>query len=162
MLDVHFFFYASFFMRLWLSPHLAYLKKTLRMLGLDVRIGGKTLLGWTPEDRFVQPARYPLPLRGAAAVTLKTETEPDQIREILQALDLSPDPARLLGRCLRCNLPLTPLQSGDLVPYRKQIPVYILETQRHFNRCPGCGRIYWPGTHARNMLKRLRELGLVE
>ncbi|MCU0578084.1 MAG: Mut7-C RNAse domain-containing protein [Desulfobacterota bacterium] len=151
-----------FSMRLWLSPHLAYLKKTLRMLGLDVRIRSKSRSGWLPNDRFIHPDRYPSWNTEAGAITLKTETEAEQVREILQALDLRPDPDRLLGRCLRCNLPLTPLQSEDLAPYRDQIPVYILQTQRHFNRCPGCGRIYWPGTHARNMLARLQELGLVE
>src|SRR5512141_1167036 len=97
----------SFPMRLWLSPHLAYLKKTLRMLGLDARIWPKGRVGWAPEDRFIQPVRYPLPLKGVSALTLKTESETDQVREILQGLDLRPDPARLLGRCLRCNLPLT-------------------------------------------------------
>jgi uncharacterized protein with PIN domain len=151
-----------FSMRLWLSPHLAYLKKTLRMLGLDARIWRKGGSGWTSEDRFIQPARYPLLLKGVTALTLKTENPTEQVREILQALDLRPAPDRLLGRCLRCNRPLTPLQSEDLAPYRDQIPVYVLQTQRHFNRCPGCGRIYWPGTHARNMMASLRSLRLIE
>jgi len=152
----------SFLMRLWLSPHLAYLKKTLGMLGLDVRIWEKGRPGWTPGDRYIHPARYPQPREGVEAVALETENAMDQVREILAALDLRLDPACLLGRCLRCNLPLTPLLSEDLISYRHRIPVYILQTQRGFKRCPGCGRIYWPGTHARNMLARLRELGLVE
>jgi hypothetical protein len=150
-----------FSMRLWLSPHLAHLKKTLRMLGLDVRIRPTGRTGWFPGDRFIYSARYPAPSTEAGTITLKTESQTDQVREILQALDLRPDPDRLLGRCLRCNLPLTPLSATDLAAYRDRIPVYILQTQRQFNRCPGCGRVYWPGTHARNMLRCLRELGLV-
>ena len=149
-------------MRLWLSPHLAYLKKTLRMLGLDVRIRAKGRTGWLPGDRFIYPVRYPSPSEEAGTITLKTEKKMDQVREILQALDLRPDPDRLLGRCLRCNLPLTPLTAADLSTYRDRIPVHILQTQRWFNRCPGCGRIYWPGTHARNMLKNLRDRGIFE
>jgi uncharacterized protein len=148
-------------MRLWLSPHLAYLKKTLRMLGLDARIWPKGRLAWAPGDRCIQPVRYPLPVKDRPVLTLETENQTDQVREILQALDLQIDPNRLLGRCLRCNLPLTSLLATDLAAYRDRIPVYILQTQRRFHRCPGCGRVYWPGTHARNMMQRLRESGLV-
>lgn len=149
-------------MRLWLSPHLAYLKKTLVMLGLDVRVWRKGLPAWAPGDRTIQTARYPLPVKDRPVLTLEAERETDQVWEILQALDLQVDPNRLLGRCLRCNLPLSPLSATDLAAYRDRIPVYIRQTQRRFKRCPGCGRVYWPGTHARNMLKRLQELGLVE
>jgi uncharacterized protein with PIN domain len=39
---------------------------------------------------------------------------------------------------------------------RLQVPAYVFKTQSHFKRCPGCRRIYWGGTHRRNIYQRLK------
>ena len=77
-------------MRLWLAPHLAHLVKTLRILGLDTRLWRRGRTGWTEEDRIIQQERYPLPVRGVTVITLKTEFELSQVREILKALKSPP------------------------------------------------------------------------
>jgi len=55
-------------------------------------------------------------------------------------------------RCLECN--------GVLVAVRKEdredsIPPHVYRTQTTFSQCPGCGRLYWPGTHYQAMRRRL-------
>jgi hypothetical protein len=38
------------------------------------------------------------------------------------------------------------------------VPEHVLATQSEFMGCPGCGRIYWGGSHADRMLARLSRL----
>jgi uncharacterized protein len=76
-----------------------------------------------------------------------------QIREVLGGLDLQPDPARRMTRCLICNEPLE-----DVPKERVEglVPAYVLGTCDRFRRCHACGRIYWPGTHPERVEEYLR------
>ena len=148
-------------MRLWLAPHLAQLKKVLRMAGLDTRIWKKGVGGFEPEDRVVQSVRYPLPVKGVTVVSLVSVEKGEQLREVFNALAFKPDRTDLLGRCIRCNHPLKRLNSEDLACFQSRIPIYIRQTQRHFSHCERCTRIYWQGTHARNMIRRMEESGII-
>src|SRR3954465_9351982 len=40
---------------------------------------------------------------------IRSDVVDEQVRQVLDGLGLRPAPARLLGRCLRCNAPLEPL-----------------------------------------------------
>ena len=97
-------------------------------------------------------------LAGAGGLLIQaTEVEP-QVAEVIERLALSPSSDDLLSRCLECNTRLVdrPKDSvGGLVP------AYVFARHDHFVGCPGCGRIYWQGSHADRMLARLgRMLGL--
>jgi uncharacterized protein with PIN domain len=35
------------------------------------------------------------------------------------------------------------------------VPPYVYLTQERFAICPSCNRVYWHGTHADEMLKRI-------
>jgi hypothetical protein len=148
-------------MRLWLAPHLAHLKNMLRMAGLDTRIWKKGAGGIEPEDRVIQLLRYPLPVKGVTVVSLVSGERGEQLREVFKTLPFQPDRTGLLGRCIRCNHPLKRLNSDEVAQFQSRLPVYILQTQRQFNRCDRCGRIYWRGTHARNMMRRMEEWGII-
>jgi uncharacterized protein len=148
-------------MRLWLAPHLAHLTKFMRMAGLDTRIWKKGVGGIEPEDRVFQLLRYPLPVKGATVISLVSEESGEQLREVFNALAFKVDRTGLLGRCIRCNRPLKRLNSEEVARFQSRLPVYILQTQRHFKRCEQCGRIYWQGTHARNMMRRMEEWGII-
>ena len=148
-------------MRLWLAPHLAHLNKILRMAGLDTRIWRKGVGGFEPEDRVVQSIRYPLPVKGVAVVSLVSVERAEQLRELFKALAFKPERTGLLSRCIRCNQPLKRLSSEEVARFQSLIPLYVRQTQRHFSRCERCGRIFWGGTHARNMVSRLEEWGII-
>lgn len=81
---------------------------------------------------------------------------PDQLRQVVRRFAIEPS-ARLLSRCLRCNEELREVKKESL---RGRIPDYVFRTQEHFQRCPACGRIYWPATHREEMTRRLREMGI--
>ena len=55
-------------------------------------------------------------------------------------------------RCLECNGVLVPVRKED---HKDSIPPHVYRTQTAFSKCPGCGRLYWPGTHYESMRRRL-------
>ena len=80
-----------------------------------------------------------------------------QLRQVLGQLAIVPDPARLLSRCLRCNLPLVAL---DAELARERVPPYVASTRERFRECPRCGRVYWSATHVERMRERLAAFGV--
>jgi len=90
-------------------------------------------------------------------ILIRSDVVAEQVRQVLEALGVTPDPGRLLGRCLRCNEPLARL---DPEVARSRVPPWGARTQQEFRGCPRCSRIYWPGTHAARMRERLEAMGL--
>jgi uncharacterized protein with PIN domain len=43
-----------------------------------------------------------------------------------------------------CNSVLEPISHDQAA---QLVPPHVLRTQLEFRRCPGCGRVYWPGSH---------------
>jgi uncharacterized protein len=150
--------------KLFADAMLGALARWLRALGLDVAYDpalddpelvaravaeGRTLL--TRDRRLVQRrlARDHL-LIGSGRVA-------EQLRQVLDAFGVQPDPAFFFSRCLRCNLPLAPLAAAAA---RSRVPPYVARTQQEFRICPGCGRIYWRGTHVDRMRRWLAATGV--
>jgi uncharacterized protein with PIN domain len=90
--------------------------------------------------------------RGLHALLIQSEVLEEQVREVQDALGPPPDPA--LSRCAVCNAALASVSSKEVAD---KVPPYILRTQSDFRRCPGCGRVYWPGTHVDEMREQLGE-----
>ncbi len=63
--------------------------------------------------------------------------------------------SRLFTRCLMCNSELVPV---DKKAIKDRVPIYTHLTQDRFYECPGCGRVYWPGTHKDSMLEFISSL----
>ena len=55
-------------------------------------------------------------------------------------------------RCLVDNIRLEPANDADLA----RIPEQSRLLPGPFRKCPGCGRIFWPGSHVRRMRARLQ------
>jgi uncharacterized protein len=87
--------------------------------------------------------------RGVQALLIHAETLNEQIAEVRAALGSDPQP---FGRCPECNSPLVALPHAEA---HGLVPPYVWETQTAFERCTGCGRIYWKGTHWPGMQGRL-------
>ena len=86
-------------------------------------------------------------LRPSRAIAIESDAPLDQLRQVIAALAL-PAPAELFTRCLVCNDVLSPVPEAERV-------AAVPEAARHLpgpvRRCPHCGRVYWPGSHARRM-----------
>jgi uncharacterized protein with PIN domain len=70
-----------------------------------------------------------------------------QLRELVGALGLAPPP-ELFTRCLLCNAPLRVLPREQALPL---LPEGVRELPGPVRQCPGCGRLYWDGSHVRRM-----------
>lgn len=90
-------------------------------------------------------------LRPDRAVLITDDAPLDQLRQVVDACGLTP-PAGLFRRCLVCNAelrPATPDEAATLVPVASRgLPGQV-------SRCPGCGRVYWEGSHTRRMRETL-------
>lgn len=75
----------------------------------------------------------------------------EQLREISNALNID-WLYKPFSRCMICN---TELEQLDLNQWYK-LPEDIQEKCEVAYKCPGCERIYWPGTHVDRMIKQLR------
>jgi uncharacterized protein with PIN domain len=74
----------------------------------------------------------------------------EQVRQVLRAFDIKE--FSVFSRCLECNAPLETVGKEAVA---ERVPPYVYQTQERFAVCPSCNRVYWHGTHADQMLKRL-------
>lgn len=76
------------------------------------------------------------------------ETKPArQLVEVLRRFDLV-ERARSFTRCIVCNGVLQPVAKEDVL---ERLPPRTREHYEDFSRCPGCGRVYWRGSHYSRM-----------
>jgi uncharacterized protein len=142
------------------DAHLGGLARFLRMLGFDTEHrnafddaeirrlaceGSRIVL---TRDRELLKCREIR--RGCYVRALKPEA---QLQEVASRYGLAPR-ARPFTLCLHCNLELEPL-SRDAVAHR--VPEKVLLLHPAFTHCPGCDRVYWPGSHYERMRARLRQ-----
>ncbi len=89
--------------------------------------------------------------RGVQALFIDSQVLDEQLAQVTAAF---PRPAESgPARCSVCNTVLTSARPEELVD---RLPAYVLRKHRDFRRCPGCGRVYWPGSHWQTMQARLR------
>ncbi len=74
----------------------------------------------------------------------------EQMREVTEALGLGFHYG--FSRCIECN---EPLRHTSKESARDRVPPFVFSTQDRFLVCPKCTRLYWRGTHWRNMSAEL-------
>lgn len=75
----------------------------------------------------------------------------DQFLEVCRTFGIKPL-ALAFTRCLLCNGLLSPASRQEIL---LEVPARVLEHQRSFWRCLGCGKIFWQGTHHKRLSARL-------
>ena len=95
--------------------------------------------------------------RGLRTLFIQSEVLEEQVREAQDALGPPPHPA--LSRCSVCNVVLEAASPAEIAD---RVPPYVLRTQTEFHHCPGCGRVYWPGTHLQAMREQMERFNSEE
>jgi len=143
-------------LRLLADGMLGRLAKWLRLLGYDTayendaddlhlarraRAEGRVLL----TRDHVLAAR-----RGLRTLLIESEVLEEQVRQVQGTLGPPAEPPR--SRCPLCNLLLEPATGAEVAD---RIPSYVLRTHERFRVCPGCGRVYWEGSHIEQMRQQM-------
>ena len=145
-------------LRLLADGMLGKLSKWLRLLGYDCaydNVAGDPELARRAraESRVLLTRDRELAARrGLRALLIQSEILENQLRELQAALGPPPHPP--LSRCAVCN---TALETAAPTEITARVPPYVLRTQAEFHHCPGCDRIYWPGSHFRGIRDRIEK-----
>ena len=138
------------------------LAKWLRVLGFDVlffskaedrelaalaRREGRVLL--TRDSGLIERAA-----KRPDRLFIRSDDWQDQVVQVLDEFGLW-DEVRAHSRCLACNLPLKTLSPERA---RNLVTPYVAEHAAAFALCPGCGRVFWQGSHAGDMARTIGRL----
>jgi uncharacterized protein with PIN domain len=134
------------------------LARWLRLLGFDTAYSGEAA-GYRLVHRARAEGRVLVTRRVAAsalpwapAVFLESDSVEEQLAQLALLYRL---PGRPLTRCSGCN---TPLEEASRVSVRGEVPPFVYKTAPAFSRCPGCGHVFWQGTHYARIRERWEEL----
>lgn len=91
--------------------------------------------------------------RGVRTLLIESQVLEEQLRQVQSELDFEAAPS--FSRCPVCNEVLAPLSREAA---RARVPAYVARAHDRFRLCPGCGRVYWRGSHWQQMEERLASL----
>jgi uncharacterized protein with PIN domain len=86
---------------------------------------------------------------------IKDNNSMNQLKEVIEHYNLQIKPNNIFTRCLICNQKLKGI-SPELA--QGKVPEYIANTEKSFSLCPQCKRIFWKGTHLKNILQKINKL----
>jgi len=107
---------------------------------------GRTLL--TRDNMLIQKAK------GMESLFIESETWKKQVEQVLKEFKLWKS-ARPYTRCIECNVGLRNLPKKKAV---NLVAPFVYEHATSFALCPKCGRIFWQGTHFRDMEFKIEEI----
>jgi uncharacterized protein with PIN domain len=132
------------------------LSKLLRIIGIDSAYsneGMAILLSARRERRIIVTRNNRL--RGRKDVFFMDAVKPEQqLHDLVQAYDLWAD-IKPFTRCVLCNEKLVLVEKESV---RDKVPYFTYKNFEEYAQCPGCGRIYWKGSHYENMMSEVETL----
>ena len=137
------------------------LAKWLKVLGFDViylnRASDAELLRLARRDKRTLLTRdHPLleSAKNIRSLLIASEDWPAQLAQVLDAFKLR-SAIKPCSRCLACNVPLESLPKKKA---RNLVTPFIYEQASSFAVCPSCGRVFWPGTHYKDMDSKIETI----
>ncbi|MGO9116282.1 MAG: Mut7-C RNAse domain-containing protein [Desulfomonilaceae bacterium] len=127
------------------------LAKWLRILGFDAAYPRSA----PTADRYFVTTRKQKGILQIIIVTANDSMQ--QLKQVLTAISVRPDPSMFFSRCLICNIPVVEISRADAAG---QVPEEIFGSRSEFHECPRCRRVYWEGSHLSRMSRRLKSVGL--
>jgi uncharacterized protein with PIN domain len=147
--------------RFVLDSQLGRLSVYLRMLGFDTLYSGdyrdaELVRISLAEHRTLLTRDRDLLMRGAVThgYFVRQKAWREQLIDILRRFDLAGCICPLT-RCLVCNEPLEVVAKEAV---SERVPPRSRDHCDQFWQCPGCGRLYWNGSHHRRMLCFIDEI----
>ncbi|GEM_PF-830899 len=139
--------------------HLAKVARYLRLLGFDTLyrhdIDDDELLALTGCGRVGLTCDRRLQARAPGRIVLlRCEAAERQVQKVAAIFDLGRY-AHPFRRTLCCNRPVAAVPKERACAV---VPVATCRWRAGYWKCPKCGKIYWQGTHAKRMRRKIVEL----
>ena len=134
------------------------LARWLRVLGFDspcIHLRDEAHIAGLIAEEFIPVTRNTRLQALAGVLSIVSDKPLDQMKEAIGALGIKIGEVRLLHRCLVCNAALLAVSRQEVFA---SVPDFTYETHSSFYRCPGCSRVYWPGSHKGRMIERLERM----
>lgn len=154
-------------MRFLCDQMLGTLAKWLRLLGFDTfyassDISDDELLDIAEKERRILITRDKQLIKRAEKNGLKvTKIETYdlilQIKKVLQDNHIVFNENDILSRCSTCNTVLEKVSKEEI---KDLVPDRVFQNHEVFWHCPGCGKIYWLGSHYNNMRETIQKIRL--
>jgi len=145
--------------RFFADAMLGRLARWLRILGYDTsyeaHVEDAALVRRAlQEERVILTRDRALPeeFRVPAVVLVEAERPEEQLRELVTRFQLDTE-GRLFTRCSRCNAGLESVPRDQIA---ERVPTRVLRDHDRFKLCPGCGRVYWEGSHVDHIRSAIR------
>jgi len=130
--------------------------KWLRLLGYDTIIysgvAGLAMLNQSlREKRIVLTRRRDLMERqfSGRIMLVPDGNVVNQLHFIIEKVPLKINQEKMYRFCLQCNNLLIVAPKNEV---KDCVPSYVYDNYTNFTRCPGCGKVFWQGTHLRNAM----------
>jgi uncharacterized protein with PIN domain len=137
------------------------LAKWLKILGFDAlffsRIEDDELLAiagregrilLTKDTGLIQKAKH------AETLFLESEEWQEQVPQVLEHFELW-EKVNPHTRCIDCNMKLKNLPKKNA---KNLVSSFVFEHADAFALCPNCGRVFWRGTHFKDMEAQIEEI----
>lgn len=148
-------------MRFAVDCMLGKLAKWLKILGFDTvflnRIEDEELISISREEERVLLTRdtgIMSRTKDFRSLFINSEDWHEQVRQVLDELGIR-DEVKPYSRCIDCNTALKELSRPGA---KNLVTPFVYEHADAFSLCPDCGRVFWRGTHFKNMEIKLNRL----
>ncbi len=137
------------------------LARWLKVLGFDVlffsRVEDHELLAIAQKENrtlLTRDTALAQRAKGVRSLIVSSEKWKEQVHEVLDKYHLWGE-VSAYTRCLECNVPLRVISRETA---KNLVPPFVCEHAPRFSLCPRCGRVYWQGTHYKDMKDRIEEI----
>jgi uncharacterized protein with PIN domain len=79
----------------------------------------------------------------------------DQLKEVIQALEIKAEDIQTFSRCIRCNTTIREIGRNDV---QGKVPDYVWESHDTFHTCDQCRRIFWSGSHIEHSIEIIKRI----
>jgi len=130
--------------------------KLLRTCGIDTSYSneGMALLLLARKEQRVILTRNTQLKDKQNVLFLELSDPREQLKNVIEHYKLHTD-IHLFSRCIECNTELRHVRKTSI---KGKVPYFTYKNFQEFAQCPQCGRVYWKGSHYKNMLREIEEV----
>jgi uncharacterized protein with PIN domain len=137
------------------------LARWLRLLGYDTTYESDVSTRWfwkhLEDNRVVitRTVKIQKTYTARKMVFIESDHLGNQLKQVINDIGIRPADIRPFSRCIDCNLPVVDINKEDVY---NRVPGYVWQIHDKFRTCPGCQRVYWPGSHIRRSAEKIERL----